>query len=280
MPESRWDKTGPAYDAEHISAYFDEVAEREWGRFDENLAGRINFEIHRHYLHRFVGDDARVLEVGAGPGRFTLELARLGATVVVGDISREQLRLNRERVGGEGLDERVEARVVVDVCDLSRFDEGEFDASVCFGGPISYAVERADDALAELLRVTKTGGPVLLSVMSLLGAARAFFPQVIEVAEQYGVEATDAIIETGYIGGTLNRHHNMRMYTWSTLQELFSRHGCEVRASSAANYLSIDHDDVVTASWWPKLVEWELRACAEPGALDGGTHILAVVARR
>ena len=137
MPDSRWDETGPSYDPEHVSAFFDEYGEREWERFDEDVAGRVNFEVHRHYLERFVGAGDRVLEIGAGPGRFTLELARLGATVVVGDISREQLRLNRERVGGEGLDDRVEARVVVDVCDLSRFADGEFDAAVCFGGPLS-----------------------------------------------------------------------------------------------------------------------------------------------
>jgi ubiquinone/menaquinone biosynthesis C-methylase UbiE len=279
MRESRWDETGPAYDAEHVAAYFDEHGEREWARFDENLAARVNFEVHRRYLERFVQRGHRVLEVGAGPGRFTLELARLGATVVVADVSREMLRLNREHVGAEELEAQVEARVIVDVLDLSRFEDGEFDATVCYGGPVSYVVDRADEALAELLRVTRPGGPVLLSVMSLVGAFRAFLPQAIEVVEEYGVEATEHIIETGYLGGVLNRHHNMRMYSWAMLKELLDRHGCEVVAASASNFLSIDHDDVVTDEWWPKLVEWELRVCAEPGALDGGTHILAVVTR-
>jgi hypothetical protein len=56
--------------------------------------------------------------------------------------------------------------------------EGSFDAVVCFGGPLGYVLGEADRALAELLRVTKQGGRVLLSVMSLLGTARAFFDQL------------------------------------------------------------------------------------------------------
>lgn len=279
MPESRWDETGPAYDPAHVAAFFDEYGEREWERFEADLAARVNLEVHRHFLGRFVRPGERVLEAGAGPGRFTMELARLGAAVVVADISHEQLRLNREHVGGAGLDEQVEARVIADVCDLSRFEDAEFDATVCFGGPLSYVVDRADDALAELLRVTKPGGHALLSVMSLVGAERAYLPAVLELADEYGLEATERIIETGDLGGALNRHHNMRMYTWAGLQELLARHPCTLVAASASNFLSIGRDDVVTDEWWPKLVEWELRACAEPGALDGGTHIIAVVRR-
>jgi len=30
---------------------------------------------------------------------------------------------------------------------------------------------------------------------------------------------------------------------------------------------------------WARLLEWELKVCAEPGNRDGGTHILAVVKR-
>ncbi len=38
-----------------------------------------------------------MLEVGAGAGRFTVELARLGCSVLVADVSSVQLDLNRQK---------------------------------------------------------------------------------------------------------------------------------------------------------------------------------------
>ena len=77
----------------------------------------------------------------------------------------------------------VEERVLVDIVELPRFSDCEFDAVICCGGPISYVLERADDAVAELLRITRPGGYLLLSVMSLLGRLRrflSFFPDLID----------------------------------------------------------------------------------------------------
>lgn len=72
------------------------------------------------------------------------------------------------------------------------------------------------------------------------------------------------------------------MYTWADLNTLLARHPCEIVAASAANHLSTTHPEAVLAvsadpELWEKLLEWELKLCAEPGNLDGGTHILAVV---
>ena len=61
-----------------------------------------------------------------------------------------------------GCEHRIVARVALDITDLSRFPDRSFD-----GGPLSYVFDRADDALAEMLRVTRPGGYVLLSVSSL-----------------------------------------------------------------------------------------------------------------
>jgi hypothetical protein len=30
---------------------------------------------------------------------------------------------------------------------------------------------------------------------------------------------------------------------------------------------------------WARFLEWEVAACREPGTLDGGTHIIAVIQR-
>jgi hypothetical protein len=41
---------------------------------------------------------------------------------------------------------------------LSAFADGAFDATVCFGGPISSVLDRAPEAVAELARAHGTAG--------------------------------------------------------------------------------------------------------------------------
>ena len=82
-----------------------------------------------------------------------------------------QVELNRQHVDDAGASASVVGRDVLDICDLSRFEDGTFDTVVCYGGPLNYVRELADEALGELVRVTKPGGYVLMSVMSTLGTS-------------------------------------------------------------------------------------------------------------
>jgi SAM-dependent methyltransferase len=213
----------------------------------------------------------RVLDAGAGPGRFSRELALLGATVVAGDISPGQLELHAEHT--RELEDAIEARILLDIRDLSRFDDGSFDATVCFGGPLTYVLGDASTALGELLRVTKRGGHVLLSVMSLLGAARAFFAAWPEMIEEFGWErAVEEIFADRDLAADINQGHVCRLYRWSDLERLLRGQPCRLVAASASNFLSVQNkffDD--------RFLELEIAACREPGALDGGTHIVVAV---
>jgi len=160
------------WDPQRAASFYDDYGESEWTRFEDGRTPAPSLDVHLDRLRRFVNGGDRVLEVGAGPGRFTIELARLGAQVAVSDLSPGQLELNREHVVAAGLDEHVTERTVADVLDLSRWEDASFDATVCFGGPLSYVVDRAEQAIAELVRVTRPGGHVLVSVMSLVGRSR------------------------------------------------------------------------------------------------------------
>lgn len=276
---------GTRYDAEYSRRYYDALAEGEWVRFERDAPGRVSFYLHRHYLRRFVKSGDHVLDVGAGPGRFTIELARLGATVTIGDLSPVQLALNREKVREAGCEHAVVAREVMDIADLSRLPTAHFDATVCYGAPLNYVFERADDAVAGLVRVTKPGGYLLASVASRFGTLRRFLPDVLDLAGAHGAdEALRQMIETGDLSGEMNNGHALHLYRWDELRALLERHGCRIAAASAANFLSPGNERALAPIMgepmrWGRFLEAEVEACRQPGALDGGTHIIAVSQR-
>ena len=248
--------------------YFDDYGEREWERFENGTTPGPSMTTHTRMLEGYIRPGDRVLDAGAGPGRFTLELLRLGANVTALDISPGQLERLRARVPD------VEA-VVGDVTDLSRFADDSFDATICFGGPLSYVIDRADRAVAELARVTKPGGHVLVSVMGLGGAVVHFASFIVELARRDGTAKSLEIARTGFLPeGAGYGHLAMRMYLWDELEELLSPHG-EVVAGASAGVLP--HIEVEEPEIRALLEAFEERLAYDPGSRSCGEHIIGVL---
>jgi SAM-dependent methyltransferase len=258
---STWD---PARTAE----FFDDYGEREWTRFEDGRTPGPSLTTHIRMLEGYVRPGDRVLDAGSGPGRFTLELLRLGAHVTALDISPGQLELLRTRVPD------VDA-VLGDVTDLSQFDDDTFDVTVCFGGPLSYVLDRADKAVAELARVTKPDGHVLVSVMGLGGAVIHFAPLIVELARRDGPAKSLEIARTGFLPeGDGYGHLAMRMYVWEELDELLSPHG-EIVDGAAAGVLP--HVEAEEPEVRALLEELEVRLAYDPGSRSCGEHIIGVL---
>lgn len=203
---------------------------------------------------------------------------------MVSDVSPVQLQLNEAKVGEAGHGAAVESRQVLDVRDLSMFPDESFDATLAYGGPLSYAFEQAPHALAECLRVTKRGGTVLASVMTLLGSMRYVLPIMVGELETFGVDVMTRIVQTGDLRPTQPTGHVCRMFRWREVAEMIEQAPCRLLDASASNASSLGHDDVVeriasNPEWWAAYLDWEEQLAREPGALDGGTHVLFAVER-
>lgn len=274
---------GHAESVDRVKRYYDVLGEDEWTRLTSTVRGRVSLEVHRRFLRRLVAPGARVLEVGAGPGRFTLELAALGARIVVTDISEVQLALNEARLSGTEAERSVKRRELLDVCDVTRYADAEFDAVVAYGGPLSYAFERTDEAMRGLLRIVAADGVVIASVMSLLGTWRQFLRAVVDLEEQVGVEANDRTLRTGDLRHVVDdpTAHVCQMFRFSDVEALLKRAGGRSLGASASNWASLGDRQALERleadeRRWQRFIEHEVTACAQPGTLDGGTHILFV----
>jgi len=258
-----------------VRQYFQENVDVEWARLSASVEGRVAFEVHRRFLRRFVSPGMRVLEIGAGPGRFTSDLAAIGATTVVTDISANQVAANRARAEADGYAGAIESWMELDVRDTSHFGDATFDAVTALGGPLSYIFDHAEDALAGLLRVTRPGGYVVASVMSTLGAYRVFFPG----ASEFTDDQIDYIVGTGDLRDAQPEGHVCKMYTSVEVRDLVAAAGGKVVAISASAWTAIQHEEVVAEierqpDRWERYIDREVAVSAAEGALDGATHIL------
>ena len=116
-------------DVSDIQSYYDEAADRELIRLERH---QLECDITWRYLDKYLPSTGTVLDIGAGTGAYTLELARRGYTVTAVDISPKLLEVCRERVADEGLKGKV-AFLVADARDLTDVASSALDAVLLMG---------------------------------------------------------------------------------------------------------------------------------------------------
>jgi len=155
---------------ELVKRYYTELNEGEWNRLVKNPYNRLEFDTTMHFLRKHLPERGLVLDAGGGPGRYTVELAKLGYDVVLLDLTPRMLEIARGKIREAGVGDRVRQVLEGSAEDLSRFDSSSFDAVLCLGGPLSHLVheDRRLTAVKELIRVARPGAPIFASVIGRL----------------------------------------------------------------------------------------------------------------
>ncbi len=267
------------YDPGWVSEFYDAYGEKEWARWDKTPEERVKLHVHQHYLHKFLRQGHTVLEIGAGSGRFTHTLSELGTRIVVADLSKVQLELNRANSEKYGYRESVIRWMQVDVCDLSQLKLDSFDAIVAYGGLLGFVFEKRTQAMAEMLKVLKHHGILFLSVMSIWGTVHSALESVMAV----DLKENDQIIESGDLHPETYSTPNQRvhMFRSSELKEFLGKYPIEIECISASNSISAGYGTRLEPlekqeAKWKYLLEKEILASREEGCLDTGSHMIAV----
>ncbi|MBN2074923.1 MAG: class I SAM-dependent methyltransferase [Dehalococcoidales bacterium] len=276
------------YDPEYTREFYNEYADAEWTRLERNPHGKLKAIIHEDFVRRYVKSDFCVLDAGSGPGRFSITAINSGAKVTVLDISDTQLELAREKISEAGLEDGVEQFIRGDVSDLSVFPDNSFNIVICFGGALSYVCEKRQQAADELVRVTKSGGYILVSVMSLIGAviSVADMPQINTLThpdeEIDNIPPLWLVFESGDLpafpsGSRSKMHAPMHLYTDRELRQLFEK--CEVLETAGSNVTIKEYGSSADAIYknpkaWETLVEMEKKLNHDPGLVNSGNHII------
>ena len=269
-----------SYHADAVIQHFDSFGVQEWERLVQTPAHEVNLYIHTYYLEKYISAGQRVLEIGAGAGRFTQVLARLGAQILVADISSVQLSLNRRFASELGFVQNVLDWQQVDICDLSSFQIDSFDCVVAYGGAVSYVLDQRDRALSECLRALRPGGLLILSVMSMWGSAHAGLDNVLSTP----ILSNQKITTTGDISPETfpeRKGHYMHMFRANELRRWLEQKKLTLLELSASGCLSLTWGESLRnirkdEDKWNELLRMELEACADEGCLNMGTHLIAV----
>jgi S-adenosylmethionine-dependent methyltransferase len=156
--------------SEVVRKYYDECVDREWERLSRPYR-RFEFVSTLRLIDEHFPSSGRVLDVGGGPGRYTVELTRRGYEVTLVDLAAGNVARARDELRRLGL--AAETRQG-DAGDLSWIPERSFDAALMLG-PMYHIVsqEHRRAALSELRRVLKPGAPAIVGFLNPWGILRS-----------------------------------------------------------------------------------------------------------
>jgi len=189
---------------------------------------QLEFEITRRLLDRYLKPNSNVLELGAGGGRYTVELLDKGHRVTSVEMVPGLVEVSRQSIQAKGL---VASATLIngDARDFRDHTQETFDVALAMG-PFYHLVSAPERAtlLKDMIAAVKPGGLVItihLTRVGLMGYMMTRFPA-------WGLEAPDQIKHIMTAGHLPDHPRNgeFRGYftTLKEIQQLHEKHGLEI----------------------------------------------------
>jgi S-adenosylmethionine-dependent methyltransferase len=201
----------------------------EWGRLD-SPEGVREFARALEILTEKLSPDSRILDLGGGPGRYSIALASIGHRVVLADLSRMQLDVARQKVAEAGLSARVESYDEVNATDLDLYASTSFDAVVAFG-PFYHLTSEAErrQTAREIRRVLVPGGRAFIEFVPRISGLIGLIDRAATRPAQVSVDAFRMAADVGVFSNAAESGFQEGYYPTPTeMRELFESSGFHV----------------------------------------------------
>jgi len=145
-------------------------------------------------------DDHYVLEIGPGPGYFSVNMAKTlkNGKLVLLDIQQEMLNIAKKR-----LQKRKIENVEYMLCDGVNFDLGNESFDRVFMVTVIGEIENKENYLSEIHRILKIDG--VLSISELVGD-----PDKLSIGELKSLVSANGFKESGFFGSKFNYTMNFK----------------------------------------------------------------------
>jgi S-adenosylmethionine-dependent methyltransferase len=146
---------------EIVRKFYDETVNYEWERLERH---KVEFELSKRFMKRYIKPNDRVLDLGGGPGKYSLYLAELGCDVTLADLSQKNVDFALNKAKELGLPLK---GLQVDSRDLSTIEDNQYDVVLCMG-PMYHLKKENDRAktIKECLRKLKPNGIIYVAFVS------------------------------------------------------------------------------------------------------------------
>lgn len=147
---------------EIVSSFYDDIDEDS--RLNRSRHGQLEYATTMNYIHRYAKPGAKILEIGAGTGRYVISLAKEGYNVTAVELVESNLEVLRQN--SRDMENIVSYQG--DALNLERFEDNQFDVTLLFG-PMYHLYDKVDvhKAIDEAIRVTKSEGIILIAFLSV-----------------------------------------------------------------------------------------------------------------
>ncbi len=161
-----------------VKKYYDSHATQEWKRLDD-VQCKIEFASTMHLIEKYFPKQGCVCDIGGGPGRYTIELARQGYRVTLFDLSEEEINLAQTHLEQAGV--HADQLIVDDARHLNQHALDLFDAALLMG-PMYHVIDARErqNILRQLKDVLKLDGVAIVAYLNSWGLIRTGivdFPQ-------------------------------------------------------------------------------------------------------
>jgi 2-polyprenyl-3-methyl-5-hydroxy-6-metoxy-1,4-benzoquinol methylase len=149
-----------------VKEFYNQSAEHEWGRLDRNPH---EFELTKRMISKYIKPGDKVLDIGGGPGRYSLWLAAQDCEVTLIDLAPENVKFAESKATELKL--KINA-IAGNALEADKLVSGEFD-HVLVMGPLYHLLDETDrvTAMNAALKLLKPGGYVYASFISLFSNA-------------------------------------------------------------------------------------------------------------
>ena len=145
-----------------VQDFYNAQVENEWNR----IANRPEFLLTCRMFDRYIKPGCKVLDIGGGPGRYSLYLAEKGCDATLFDLSPENVRFAGEKAVELNLPLKT---VCGDAREADKLTDGQFD-HVLLMGPMYHLLEETDriNAVNAALNLLKPNGVIFVSFINLV----------------------------------------------------------------------------------------------------------------